>query len=157
MNCCNITKLVTQQKHYIYFVAGQNNIKTLQFHKPSQTQNLFHMQTSKNGEKKDHAIRYQIKILTCSQARKYFKKKMLSCYQTENKHATLIIENIILKLFKNKNFTKKKGKRIYLHFLRSMCSLLPQSSLYHLQKKKKNHKIAIIFKLLGGLRNYIKK
>ena len=78
MNCCNITKLVTQQKHYIYFVAGQNNIKTLQFHKPSQTQKLFHMQTSKNGEKKDHAIRYQIKILTCSQAKKYLKKKR--CY-----------------------------------------------------------------------------
>ena len=75
MNCCNITKLVTQQKHYIYFVAGQNNIKTLQFHKPSQTQKLFHMQTSKNGEKKDHAIRYQIKILTCSQAKNILKKK----------------------------------------------------------------------------------
>ena len=26
-------------------------------------------------KKKDHAIRYQIKILTCSQAKKYFLKK----------------------------------------------------------------------------------
>ena len=45
------------------------------------------MQTSKNGEqKKDHAIRYQIKILTCSQAKKDLKKKkMLSCYQTQGR------------------------------------------------------------------------
>ena len=52
------------------------------------------MQNSKNGEKKYAALRYQIKILTCSQAKKDLKKKkkMLSCYQTENKHATLIIE-----------------------------------------------------------------
>ena len=63
--------------HYIYFVVGQNKIKTLQFHKPSQTQKPLHMQTSKNGEKKDHAIRYQIKILTCSQAKKNIKKR---CY-----------------------------------------------------------------------------
>ena len=56
---------------------------------------------------------YQIKILICSQAKKDFKKKkikkkLLSCYQIENKHATL--EKIILKLFKNKNFTKTKEK-----------------------------------------------
>ena len=41
-------------------------------------------------------------------SQKRLKKKLLSCYQTENKHATL--EKIILKLFKNKNFTKRKEK-----------------------------------------------
>ena len=40
--------------------------------------------------------------------KKKIKKKLLSCYQIENKHATL--EKIILKLFKNKNFTKTKEK-----------------------------------------------
>ena len=52
MNCNNNTKLVTQQKHYIYFVAGQNKIKTLQFHKPSQTRNRFTCKPQRMEEKK---------------------------------------------------------------------------------------------------------
>ena len=68
--------------HYISFVAkGKKNIS-------NKDTNLFSSQ--KRFKKKK------------------IKKNLLSCYQIENKHATL--EKIILKLFKNKNFTKTKEK-----------------------------------------------
>ena len=60
------------------------------------------------------------------------KKKILTCYQTRNKHATSIMEKLLKKI-------KKKFKNSRTKFsLRSMCSLLPQSSSYYLKKKKKN-------------------
>ena len=83
---------------------------------------------------------------------------MLSCYQTENKHATLIIEKIILKLFKNKNCTKRKEKE-FTHISLGVCALCflnLHCTTFRIEKKK-IHESAIIFKLLGGLRSYIKK
>ena len=47
---------------------------------------------------------------------------MLSCYQTENKHATLIIEKIILKLFKKRKFTKRKEKE-FTYISLGVCAL----------------------------------
>ena len=68
------------------------------------------MQTSKNGEKKDPAIRYQIKILTCSQAKKDLKKKDAILLSNREQTPNINHWKIILKLFKNKNFTKRKEK-----------------------------------------------
>ena len=79
---------------------------------------------------------------------------MLSCYQIENKHATLIIEKIILKLFKKRKFTKRKEKE-FTYISLGVCALC-FLNLHCITFRKKNHKITIIFKLLG-LRNYIKK
>ena len=68
-------------------------------------------------------------------------KKILTCYQTGNKHATSIMEKLLKKI-------KKKFKNSRTKFsLRSMCSLLPQSSSYYLKKKKKILSIAIIFRI----------
>ena len=122
MNCNNITKLVTQQKHYIYFVVGQNKIKTLQFHKPSQTQKQFHMQTSKNGGKKDHAIRYQIKILTCSQAKKYFFKKDAILLSNRKQTCNIVHKKNNIKIIQKKNFTKRKEKE-FTYISLGVCAL----------------------------------
>ena len=63
---------------------------------------------------------------------------MLSCYQTENKHATLFIEKIILKLFKNKNFTKRKEKE-FTYISLGVCALCFLSLIVPpLEKKKKS-------------------
>ena len=69
------------------------------------------MQTSKNGEKKCAALRYQIKILTCSQAKKDLKKDAILL---SNRKQTCNINHrkIILKLFKKKIFTKRKEKEL---------------------------------------------
>ena len=70
------------------------------------------------------------------------KKKILTCYQTRNKHATSIMEKLLKKI-KIKKFKNSRTK----FSLRSMCSLLPQSSSYYLKKKKKKLSIAIIFRI----------
>ena len=74
-------------------------------------------------------------------------KYILTFYETGNKLATSIME----KLKKKKNSLKQR-ESFYSPFLRSMCSLLPQSSSYYLKKNKNKNKnkqtilrIAIIF------------
>ena len=85
-------------------------------------------------------------------------KYILTCYETGNKHATSIMEKTFKKKKSRTKFSLKQRESFYSPFLRSVCSSLPQSSLYNF-----NIYIYIIYglqlypKLLGGLRNYIKK
>ena len=79
------------------------------------------MQTSKNGEKKCAALKYQIKILTCSQAKKDLKKDAILL---SNRKQTCNINHrkIILKLFKKKIFTKRKEKE-FTYISLGVCAL----------------------------------
>ena len=57
------------------------------------------------------------------------KKKKLTCYEIGNKHATSIMEKLLKKKSRSK-FSLKQRESFYSPFLRSMCSLLSQSSSY---------------------------
>ena len=123
--------------HFISFVAGQNKRKTLQFHKP---RNRFTCKPQRMEKKKRPHNQISNKDTNLFSSQKRLKKRMLSCYQTENKHATFFVEKIILKLFKNKNFTKRKEKEFtYISLgVCALCFLNLHCTTFRKKKKKRS-------------------
>ena len=79
------------------------------------------MQTSKNGEKKCAALRYQIKILTCSQAKKDLKKDAI-LLSNRKQTCNIVHKKNNIKIIQKKNFTKGKEKE-FTYISLGVCAL----------------------------------